>query len=294
MSLEPALKIVIPSDSTPSKSIEGNNKKIVGILVALCGLAALGLGYYWFAYGQSRISTDNAYIETDIHSVSSRIMGYVKEVSVKESEVVKKGQLLALLDDSDFSMELIFKKVKLKKAVADFRRAKQLLRAQAISRADFELAEAGMAAAQADVDMTGIKIKYTRIVSPVDGVVGKKNIESGQFAQPGQGLFVILPHGPLWVKGNYKETQVAKVRVGQKVEVTVDAFSKEKFYGHVEGIFPSSGAKLSLLPPENATGNFTKIVQRIPIKIVFDSPLPPAVKAGMSVTAVILTSENRP
>jgi membrane fusion protein (multidrug efflux system) len=87
---------------------------------------------------------------------------------------------------------------------------------------------------------------------------------------------------------------VAKVRVGQKVEVTVDAFSKEKFYGHVEGIFPSSGAKLSLLPPENATGNFTKIVQRIPIKIVFDSPLPPAVKAGMSVTAVILTSENRP
>jgi RND family efflux transporter MFP subunit len=197
MSLEPALKIVIPSDSTPSKSIEGNNKKIVGILVALCGLAALGLGYYWFAYGQSRISTDNAYIETDIHSVSSRIMGYVKEVSVKESEVVKKGQLLALLDDSDFSMELIFKKVKLKKAVADFRRAKQLLRAQAISRADFELAEAGMAAAQADVDMTGIKIKYTRIVSPVDGVVGKKNIESGQFAQPGQGLFVILPHGPL-------------------------------------------------------------------------------------------------
>jgi membrane fusion protein (multidrug efflux system) len=128
------------------------------------------------------------------------------------------------------------------------------------------------------------------VVAPVDGVVTRKTVEVGQVLQPGQGLLVVVPLKDVWVTANFKETQLKHVVPGQKAEIHVDMYG-ETFTGHVDSIAGATGSRLSLLPPENATGNFVKVVQRIPVKIVLD-PVPPdkaILRPGMNVDATILT-----
>ena len=125
---------------------------------------------------------------------------------------------------------------------------------------------------------------------PVDGVVTHKQVEAGQIVQQGQGLMVIVPLQDVWVTANFKETQLRSMKPGQKVEVKVDTYGKT-FSGHVDSIAGATGAVLSLLPPENATGNYVKVVQRVPVKIVLD-PIPPQVailRPGMNVVATAIT-----
>jgi membrane fusion protein (multidrug efflux system) len=266
-------------------------KILIFSVIGVCVVTALVLTYYWFVYSQTHITTDNAYIESDLYPVNCRIMGYVKDVFVKENEEIKKDQVLAALDDTDFNVELSFKKAKLDKTLADMNRAKKLIKLKAISRADYESIETALIANQADYDGTMLKLKYTKVLAPADGVIGKKVVQVGQFVQPGQGLFVIVPRTQFWIKANYKETQLTKILSGQKVEIKVDAFPGKTFLGHVESVFPSSGARLSILPPENATGNFTKVVQRIPVKISIDSGPVKLLRSGMSVSSTILVKE---
>jgi len=114
-----------------------------------------------------------------------------------------------------------------------------------------------------------LQLSYTVIKAPVTGRIGRKSVEAGQRVQVGQPLMAIVEDQP-WVVANFKETQLEKMRAGQRVEVNVDAFPKHKFYGHVNSLAPGSGNEFALLPPDNATGNFTKIVQRIPVKIALD------------------------
>jgi membrane fusion protein (multidrug efflux system) len=133
-------------------------------------------------------------------------------------------------------------------------------------------------------------LSYATIVAPVDGVVTRKQVEVGQVVQPGQGLLMVVPLQGVWVTANFKETQLANVHAGQKAEIKVDTYGKT-FTGHVDSIAGATGARLSLLPPENATGNFVKVVQRIPVKIVLD-PVPQdkaVLRPGMNVDATIIT-----
>jgi len=130
-------------------------------------------------------------------------------------------------------------------------------------------ARASMAQAQASLEDAQLQLSYTMIKAPVNGRVGRKSVEAGQRVQIGQPLMAIVEDSP-WVVANFKETQLEKMRAGQKVEVEIDTFPKHKFYGHVDSLAPGSGNEFALLPPDNATGNFTKIVQRIPVKIVLD------------------------
>jgi len=115
--------------------------------------------------------------------------------------------------------------------------------------------------------------------------VTHRSVEMGNYVQPGQPLLALVPQ-QIWVVANFKETQLANMRPGEPVEITVDAYPDHKFHGHVDSIQAGSGAHFSLLPPENATGNYVKVVQRVPVKIVFDDPLDPAhpLGPGMSVT----------
>lgn len=122
---------------------------------------------------------------------------------------------------------------------------------------------------KAAVEDATLQLSYTQIQAPVDGRIGKKSVELGQHVEPGQTLMSVV-QDKIWIMANYKETQVGKMRIGQPVEIKVDTFPERTFKGTVDSIGPASGAKFSMLPPDNATGNFTKIVQRIPIKIVFD------------------------
>jgi membrane fusion protein (multidrug efflux system) len=132
-----------------------------------------------------------------------------------------------------------------------------------------KVAQANVNAEQAAVRDAELQLSYCSVISPVRGKVSKKTVETGQRLAPGQALMAIVPDH-IWVLANLKETQLPGVRVGQRVDIRIDAIPKRTFTGRVDSIQEGSGATFSLLPPDNATGNFTKIVQRVPVKIVFD------------------------
>ncbi len=152
-------------------------------------------------------------------------------------------------------------------------------------------ADARVAAARAARDQAALQLSYTRLVAPTSGVVSKKTVEVGQLVQPGQPLMSVVPLDDVWVVANLKETQTASVSPGAAVDFTVDAYPGRHFAGRVESLAPATGAKFSLLPPDNATGNFTKVVQRVPVRIRLGQPNDRAhpLRPGMSVDVTITT-----
>jgi membrane fusion protein, multidrug efflux system len=143
-------------------------------------------------------------------------------------------------------------------------------------------------------DLAKINLGYTRIVAPVDGMVSERLVRPGQYLSVGTQVISLVPLPNVWVVANYKETQMTNIRTGQKARATVDAFPGKVLHGHVDSWSPASGAEFALLPPDNATGNFTKVVQRIPVKIVLDPDpsLADLLRPGMSVIATIDTSSK--
>ncbi len=123
--------------------------------------------------------------------------------------------------------------------------------------------------AKAQLDEALLRLSYCSINAPVAGRIGRKNVEVGQSVQVGQSLMAIV-QDDMWVTANFKETQLSKMRIGQKAEIRIDSFPGKTFVGRISSLSPASGAKFSVLPPDNATGNFTKVVQRLPVKIEFD------------------------
>jgi membrane fusion protein, multidrug efflux system len=152
-------------------------------------------------------------------------------------------------------------------------------------------ADARLAAAQAGVENARLQLSYAHITAPASGVIAKRNAETGAFVQVGQSLMSIVPDRDVWVTANLKETQLANVRVGDPVEFSVDAYPGHTFHGKVESLSPATGARFALLPPDNATGNFTKVVQRVPVKVAVDQSNDPALplRPGMSVDVAIET-----
>ena len=152
-------------------------------------------------------------------------------------------------------------------------------------------ADARVAAARASRDQAALQLSYTRITAPSAGVVSKKAVELGQLMQAGQPLMTVVPLDDVWVTANLKETETAEVTPGDSADVTVDAYAGVHFLGTVESLSPATGAKFSLLPPDNATGNFTKVVQRIPVRIRLYGALDPArpLRPGMSAVVTIKT-----
>jgi membrane fusion protein (multidrug efflux system) len=152
--------------------------------------------------------------------------------------------------------------------------------------ADLEGAKATLAAAR-------LRLGYTRIAAPFDGVVGEREVQPGDYVNIGTNLINVVPLPNVYVIANYKETQLTRVRPGQPVDVTVDSFAEETLHGRVERIAPASGSQFALLPPDNATGNFTKVVQRIPVRIALDKgqPLLERLLPGMSVVTRIHTDK---
>jgi len=154
----------------------------------------------------------------------------------------------------------------------------------AASQAQAQTASASLEQLRAAVEQAELELSYTKLYAPDDGRVTNKSVEEGALVQPSQPLMAIVP-GDVWVTANFKENQIGNVRPGQPAEITVDAYPDKVFKGHVDSIQAGTGARFSLLPPENATGNYVKVVQRVPVKIVFDEPPDPAhlLAPGMSV-----------
>jgi membrane fusion protein (multidrug efflux system) len=160
---------------------------------------------------------------------------------------------------------------------------------RAVAHAQVEQARAQLDLAQADLDATVLR-------APTDGVVGNRAVREGQFVRPGQLLLAVVPLQSVWIDANFKETQLRRMAAGQRVAIEVDAFPDHAIEGRVDSLAPASGAKFSLLPPENATGNFTKVVQRVPVRIrvAADNPLAGRLRPGLSVTVRIDTRDGAP
>jgi membrane fusion protein (multidrug efflux system) len=169
-------------------------------------------------------------------------------------------------------------------------RAESQLHQVPVKEAEVTRAEAALKQAQADLALAELQLTYTEVKAPTDGVVSKRSVELGQVVQVGQPLLAIVPLHEVWVLANFKETQLSRVRPGMKVDVEVDGYPGKTFPGVVESISAGTGSRFSLLPPENATGNWVKVVQRVPVKIVLDTREagnPQALRAGMSAVVTI-------
>lgn len=160
-----------------------------------------------------------------------------------------------------------------------------------VDRNQYQAALGTIAQAQASLKQAQLQLSYTHITAPVSGHIGNKTVEVGQEVQPGQPLLAVFPD-QLWIVANFKETQVERMHIGEPVEIHLDAFPDHTFTGHIDSLSPASGSEFALLPPDNATGNFTKVVQRIPVKIDFnaqsiqgyESQITPGMSAEVSVT----------
>src|SRR6266702_2179548 len=309
--------------AAPAKPGGGRRTAFIIMGVVLLGLVAVGARRW--VYGLSHVSTDNAQVDGHIVPILPKVGGYVLDVRTDENRPAKAGDTLVVLDDRDYKARLAQAEADLavalagvsnrarvgqaeaqvaqmqanaQKAHADLERIKPLAEKdivpkQALDAADAtaRAADAGLAAARAARDQAALNLSYTRITAPSEGVVSKKSVEIGQLVQPGQPLMSEVPLSDVWVTANLKETQTANVTPGDPADFTVDAYPGRHVKGHVESLSPATGAKFSLLPPDNATGNFTKVVQRIPVRIRPDAqndsthPLRP----GMSVVVTITT-----
>lgn len=157
-----------------------------------------------------------------------------------------------------------------------------------VTKARATAAAAEVQRARAAVALAELNLQYTKILAPVSGILSKRNVEPGQVVQPGQPLFSIVNLDDIWVTANFKETQLKNMRVGQKVTIHVDAYGRD-YSGTVESISGATGARFSLLPPENATGNYVKVVQRVPVRIRFDKGQDPnhVLRPGLSVVPTV-------
>ncbi|WP_158792880.1 HlyD family secretion protein [Granulicella sp. L60] len=178
------------------------------------------------------------------------------------------------------------------RARAEVRESKAQELQSGVRKADYQSALADVQQAQATLDQTLLNLSYTQLRAPMNSMVTKRTVEPGQQFAAGQAMFVLVPLDKIWITANFKETQMAHVRAGQHVTVRVDAYDGKSFDGIVDSIASSTGSREALLPPENATGNFVKVVQRIPVKILVDrnSDSAAVLRPGMNVEAKIRTS----
>jgi len=176
-------------------------------------------------------------------------------------------------------------------AGAELRTAETAPQQVAAVRARSEASAAKVQLAEVAVKQAELNLQRTKIVAPIAGIVSKRAVEPGQIVQPGQPLMTVIPLEQVWITANFKETQLKNMRVGQKVLIDVDAYGGREFEGKVESIAAATGSRFSLLPPDNASGNFVKVVQRVPVKIVLDGNQDPErlLRPGMSVTPTVYT-----
>lgn len=329
-------------------------KRFLPVFIILALVIALGSwGKSWFLERQKYESTDDAYLKANMLLISPKVQGYVTQLLIDDNQVVKKGDLLAVIENRDYQAKVLQAEATIEEARAYKKRLQSM---KATQQAQLATAEAKIVAAQAklspfakdverftaltargsapmqmldaikaqsrqvaaevqeqqaaliaqqkqlatfDVEMTEVEARlknaqaqlalakmdmdYTQVRAPIDGIIGNRGVQLGQLVRPGMTLAHLVANKNIWVDANFKESQLNRMRVGQPVTIKIDAHPDLKLVGTVDSIAPASGAEFSILPPENATGNFTKIVQRVPVKIVFTKGTNLSVlKAGFS------------
>ncbi len=360
------------ADSEHNKQEKLTKTRIIVGTAVFVVVAVIAIAYY-VHYHSTHISTDDAFVEGNIHTIASKVSGTVKALHIKDNQYVEKDQLLLEIDPVDYDvrvreaasayeaekarvletlsrietakrqMQQIVASIAaaragrdlaeagLRQARMDMKRADTLLRKEAVSQerydktktaldvSDAQLraamerireleaaqevqrsvirqAEAGLdtqkamaETRKATMDSVLLAKGYTKIPAPVSGYVTKRNVEVGNQIAQGQPLLAVVPLEGVWIIANYKETEVEKIRPGQKVTIKADTYPEKTFTGVVDSVMAGTGASFSLFPPENATGNYVKVVQRIPVKIIPDKSKDneQVLRVGMSVVPTI-------
>lgn len=257
-----------------------NNNKKTKLLGAAGGVLILVASYFLYEHF-SYVETDNAQVEAHSVLISAKVPGYIKEVHAKDGQQVKKGDILVQIDDRDYASllsatksEVISLEARKKDAEKNYFRLKELFSKSVVSAQQYDAATAAYNdikarydSAQARVAQAELNFEYTQLKAPSDGVIARNSAEVGQLANPGAPLVGFVSSEDRWITANFKETEISGVKVGKAVEIKVDALNGKTYHGEVESISSATGATFSLLPPDNATGNFTKVVQRVPVKI---------------------------
>lgn len=343
---------------------EHQKKNYIPLIFTALAIMTFVAGCVYSDGGDNQV-TDDAFVNADFTWIAPKVSGLVEDVLVSDNQMVKAGQVLARIDNQEYTAELraaesnvsiseanvlnaaaLLKKqyseisqveAKIASNIADVNfAAHELERYQNLarrgagtvqfsqqasasqmkanaqlqnSRAELDAANtqievleatqksaiAELNHAKAILEKAKINLSYTQLLAPFDGVVGRRTVRKGAFVQPGEALMAVVPINRFYVTANFQEVQLTKVHPGQKAEIEVDTFPNQKLYGKVDSIAPATGVTFATIAPDNATGNFTKVVQRIPVKIVFDAsqPLAEKLKVGMSVEAKINTASQK-
>jgi len=266
----------------PAKTDNTKRKKLFKILaLAVSSLLLLYFLYYFFI-GSNYVSTDNAYVGAETSQVSAAVGGIIKKINFTDTQEVKLGDVLVEIDDSDTKLSLAIAKANLAKAEAMMNQARSISkRRDALKKADsaseedvinaksdFKAAEASYEAAKAALDQAKLDLDRTIIKAPINGVVGRRQVQLGQRVQSGTLLLSIMPKDEVHVDANFKEVQLRKVKVGQDAKVTSDKYgSSVVYHGKVSGFSGGTGSAFAAIPAQNATGNWIKVVQRVPVRI---------------------------
>ena len=245
----------LQSDSKPGKQSKIRRKRIV-MISAVIVLVIPGGYFAWNAFHYE--DTDDAQVDGHVMPLSPRVSGHIHAVYVDEGQLVHAGDALMTIDAQDYKIAEELAQVNLSEALSTA--------ASSHPDASAEVARRELQLAQAELNLS-----YTVVCSPVTGIVGKRRVEVGQNVNIGQELVDVLPLEDVWVTANFKETQLARLRPGQPVEVNVDAYGR-KWNGRIANLGGGTGSVFSDLP-ENAAGNYVKVVQRLPVRIDFDRPL---------------------
>jgi membrane fusion protein (multidrug efflux system) len=231
-------------------------------------IVAIVVAYYIYD-ALTHEETDDAYVTGHLHEVAPRIAESVTGVYVDDNQFVHKGDVLVTLDPSNYLALTAAAQSMLNKAEADLAREEPLVAIHAYSQQDIDAARSTRDTDLAQLKLAQLQVEYATIHAPADGYVGRKNVEVGNRVSAGQTLLVVV-EPDVWVVGNFKETQLAHMRVGQPVRITIDSIPEKVFEGRVDSFAPATGNEFALLPADNSTGNFTKIVQRVPVKVTFN------------------------
>ncbi|MHB8843738.1 MAG: efflux RND transporter periplasmic adaptor subunit [Nitrospirota bacterium] len=289
---------------TEQAAANGEKKKKAFLIVGAVAAAGLLVGYFYNSYRATHVATDDAFIDGNIHTVAARVSGNVRTVAVKDNQRVEQGDLLVELDPADHRSRaeaaranLELQRATLRFAESERKRAKALYdeNVNSAERYDkalssFEIAQAQVKLAEEQLRQAELNLGYTRVTAPAAGYITRKSVQTGNQVKDGQPLMAIVDLDNLFVIANYKETELERIRPGQAVEITVDAYPGRKLSGRVDSVMAGTGVSFSLFPAENATGNYVKIVQRIPVKIVLDpgADKDRLLRVGMSVVPTVL------
>ncbi|WP_375455776.1 HlyD family secretion protein [uncultured Methylobacterium sp.] len=353
-----------PAIPTPPPAKKRPIRKLL-LLGLLCAALAGGgyQGWQWWSVGRFFVSTDDAYVQADISVLAAKVAGYLEAVPVVNGQSVRKGDVIARLDDGDYRLAQQAAQDKLAtqestivrigrqadaaqaqaaqmaaqvdaaradavRALADYTRSTQM-QADYVAKSRLDQAkadrdrteaavkgaEAGLIAAKANVEVLHAQereardlaaelrtavdrarrdVDFATIRAPFDGVVGNKAVEAGAYVAPGSRIAALVPLKSVRIDANFKETQLVRVRPGQRAAIEVDAYPGRAIAGEVESFSPASGSVFSLLPPDNATGNFTKIVQRLPVRVRVPAEVAAEglLRPGLSVTVRVDTREG--